>query len=182
MTKRKLALGALALALAVPLAQAQHVHTDYDHNAPFSDYRTFSFHKVQTLNPLDQSVLRREIVRDLTFHGWREVPQGGDVVITLVGGQTEQRQYQTFYNGLGPGFGWGGWGGWWGMGWGGGTTTTTEQNIPVGTLVVDLYDSHTHQLVWRGTSRETESGNMEKNTGKMQKAIDEMFYKFPPKK
>ena len=47
--------------------------------------------------------------------------------------------------------------------------------------MVDLYDTHTHNLVWRGTSKEKVSDNMNKDTGLLQKAIDEMFYKFPPK-
>ena len=180
----KLRLGALLVAMTVAVMQGQQVHTDFDHKAPFSDYHTFSFHKLQTVNPLDQSVLKDEIRRDLAYHGWREVPRGGDVAITAIGGQTDTRQYETFYDGLGPGFGWGGWGGWWGEGWGGGfggDSTTTERTIPVGSLVVDLYDTHTHNLVWRGISHETESGNMNKNSGLIQKAIDEMFYKFPPK-
>lgn len=171
------------VAIGAAGAKAQHVSTDYDHKAPFSDYRTFSFHKIQTANPLDVAVLREEIRNDLTYHGWREVPHGGDVAITAIGEQTSTRQYQTFYDGLGPGFGWGGWGGWWGGGWGGygGASTTTVRQIPVGTLVVDLYDTHTHNLVWRGTSHQTNSHNMNKNSGKLQKAVDEMFYKFPPK-
>lgn len=179
----RMTLGALMLAAIVPAMHAQQVHTDYDHKAPFGDYHTFSFYKLKTVNPLDQSVLKTEIRNDLKYHGWREVPQGGDVAITAIGAQTDERQYQTFYDGLGPGFGWDGWGGWWGGGWGGGfgENTTTERNIPVGTLVVDLYDTHTHNLVWRGVSRETDSDNLNKNAGKIQKAVDEMFYKFPPK-
>ena len=65
--------------------QAQHVQTDYDHKAPFSDYRTFTIRKIQTVNPLDASVLRDEIRSDLQYHGWREVPEGGDVAITVIG-------------------------------------------------------------------------------------------------
>ncbi len=179
--QRIFGLGVLAAVLAGTGAQAQHVHTDYDHNAPFSDYHTFSIRKVQTVNPLDQQVLRDEIRSDLQYHGWHEVPSGGDIAVTVIGSQTEQKQYQSFYDGLGPGFGWGGWGGWWGGGWGGGDTTTTVRNIPIGTLVVDLYDTHTHNLVWRGMSNETETSSMNKNAGKLQKAVDEMFYKFPPK-
>lgn len=173
--------GLLMLALVSPALRAQQVHTDYDHNAPFTDYNTFSIRKIQTVNPLDANVIRQEIRSDLTYHHWREVPQGGDIAVTVVGAQTDGKQYETFYNGLGPGFGWGGWGGWWGPGWGGGDTSTTERTIPMGTLVVDLYDTHTHNLVWRGTSQETDSDNMNKNAGKLQKAVDEMFYKFPPK-
>lgn len=179
---KKLSGFALALGLMSTAAlHAQHVHTDFDHHAPFSDYHTYTIGKIQTSNPLDQSVLKDEIRRDLQYHGWRQVPQGGDVVITAIGSQRDQRQYQTFYDGLGPGFGWGGWGGWWGGGWGGSPSTTTVREIPVGTLIVDMYDTHTHNMVWRGMSHETESDNMNKNSGKLQKAIDEMFYKFPPK-
>lgn len=184
----KLGLGALFVALSVPAAQAQHVNTDYDRKAPFTDYHTFSIAKIQTVNPLDKDILRTEIRRDLTFHNWHEVPKGGDVTITAIGGQNEAKQYQTFYDGLGPGFGYGGYGGWWGGGFGGGfggggfgDNTTTVHEIPIGTLVVDMYDNHTHNLVFRGTSNEQDSDNMNKNSGKLQKAIDEMFYKFPPK-
>ncbi len=177
----KWTVGALLLIASAATVQAQHVHTDYDHKAPFSDYHTYSFRHIQTVNPLDGSVLKTEIRNDLNYHGWREVPEGGDVAITAIGGQTDARQYQTFYDGLGPGYGWGGWGGWWGEGYGGGDSTTTVRNIPIGTLVVDLYDTHTHNLVWRGVSHETDTDNMNKNSGKIQKAVDEMFYKFPPK-
>ena len=180
--KRKFALAALAFSAALATAaQAQQVSTDYDHKAPFRDYRTFSFAKLQTENPLDVAVIRDEIRMDLTYHGWREVPRGGDIAVTAIGAQRSVQQYQTFYDGLGPGFGWGGWGGWYGGGWGGGMSTTTQRTIPIGTLVVDLYDTRTHNLVWRGTSQAVQSHKMEKNSGKLQKAIDEMFYKFPPK-
>ena len=179
---RRLALLSGSLALLAPaFLGAQQVHTDYDRKAPFSDYRTFSFYRLQTVNPLDRDLLRKEITSDLTYHGWREVPTGGDVTITAIGSQKDVQQYQTFYDGLGPGFGYGGWGGWWGEGFGGGLSTTTQQTIPLGTLLGDLYDSHTHNLVWRGVSHEMNTQNMDKNAGQIQKAVDEMFYKFPPK-
>lgn len=174
----------IVLASGAAVASAQKVHTDYDHTADFSDYHTFSFKKVQTLNPLDDRRVKDEIRRDLTYHGWQEVPSGGDVAITAVEAEHDSKQYETFYDGLGPGFGWGGWGGWWGWGWGGGMggdSTTSVRQVPVGTLMVDLYDRRTHNLVWRGISREDVSSNLNKDTGRLQKAIDEMFYKFPPK-
>ena len=177
---RNWVVGAVFLVAGTASMAAQQVRTDFDHKAPFSDYHTFSFRKIQTVNPLDTSVLRDEIRSDLTYHGWKEMPEGGDVAITAVGSQRDTKQYQTFYDGLGPGYGWGGW---WGGGWGGGfgDSTTMERDVPVGTLVVDLYDRHTHNLVWRGVSHEMDSENMNKNAGTLQKAVDEMFYKFPPK-
>ncbi len=159
----------LGIVFAVPVAQAQHVHTKFDHKAPFTNYHKFSFHKIQTVNPLDQSGLRDEVRNDPQYHGWREVPHGA---IAVVGEQKDAKQYQTFYDGLDPDFGWGGMGS---------DSTTTVRDISIGTLVVNVYDKNTHNLVWRGVSHETETSNMNKNTGKLQKAMDEMFYKFPPK-
>ncbi len=34
-------------------------------------------------------------------------------------------------------------------------TTSTVQQIPVGTLVIDLVDAKAKQLVWRGTASDT---------------------------
>jgi hypothetical protein len=59
--------------------------------------------------------------------------------------------------------------------------TTTVQNVPVGTLIVDIYDSGTKHLVWRGIAHDTLSDRPEKNTEKLKKAVDKMLDKFPPK-
>ena len=64
----------LAGALAALTAQAQKVHTDYDHKAPFDDYRTYSFAKVQTTNPLDAKRVKQEIRMDLNYHHLARFP------------------------------------------------------------------------------------------------------------
>jgi len=67
--------------------------------------------------------------------------------------------YPGYYPGFGFGLGWGGWGGW--GGWYrpyyyygapfvyGGVGVSTE-NYKEGTLIIDLIDRHTRQIVWRG--------------------------------
>ena len=107
------------------------------------------------------------------------VPSGGDVSITAFAGMHDENEYNTFYDGLGGGgWGWRGWGGW-GGGWG--TTQTTVTKVPVGTLLLDMYDANTHQLIWRGRSSDTLSNNGDKNTKKLDKDIDKMLNGFPPK-
>lgn len=162
------------------------VKTDYDHKANFSTYRTFSFYKVQMSNPLFDSRVTDQITKDLTARGWTMVQSGGDVVISAIGNTKDEKEYNTFYDGLGGGgFGWGGRGGWgYGGGFGGGglgvgDSSTTVQNIPVGMLVVDLYDAKTHQIIFRGNTQETISNNGDKNTKKLDKDIDKMFKKLP---
>jgi hypothetical protein len=172
-----LALGAAALT-AIPLFAA--VSTDYDHNANFRAYYTFSFYKVQSTDPFFDQRIKDEVTKDLTKAGYQMVPSGGDIAITAVASKKDEAEYNTFYDGLGGGgWGWRGWGGW-GGGWG--QTQTTITKVPVGTILLDMYDTSTHQLVWRGKSTDdTLSTNNEKNTKKLDRDIDHMLNGFPPK-
>lgn len=160
----------LAVLLASAVALAQDVKTDYDHHANFSQYHTYSFAKVQTTDPLWQSRIEDAIDHALQAKGWQRVDNGADVAITAVGSAHDQREYQTFYDGLG-GWRWGGFG----------ETTTQAVNYPVGSLVVDLYDASNHQLIWRGVSSDTLTTNPQKNEKKLDKTVDKMFDHFPPK-
>ncbi len=90
-----------------------------------------------------------------------------------VGAAKSQQEYQTFYDGLGGGWGWGGFGD---------MSTTTVQNYRVGTLVIDMYDGNSKHLIWRGVSSDTLSNNSQHNEKDLDKAVDKMFKKFPPNK
>lgn len=170
-----------ALAGSLSFAAAQDVRTDYDHDANFQQYHTFSVYRVHASDGIVEKRLRSNIVASLTERGFREVPQGGDLAVTAIGGVRNRQEYTTFYNGFGPGWGYGGWGGWYGWGrWGGGgPATTTVYNIPVGTLAVDVYDARTHQLIFRGTAVDDLSKNPDKNAKKGEKAVDKIFDKMP---
>lgn len=164
-------------------AFAADVRTDYDHNVNFEEFHTYSWGQVQTSDPFWAPRIKHAVNQALTARGWQEVPSGGQVTVMAVGSVHDQQQYQTFYNGLGPGWGWGrpGWGGWRGWGVGTGISTTNVENTPVGTLVVDLYQTSDKQLIWRGTSSGTVSDKTENNIKNLNKDIDKMFEKFPPK-
>ena len=71
--------------------------------------------------------------------------------------------------------------GWRRFGGGGfGDSTTTEQDYEVGTLVVDLYDTKTKQLIWRGSAEDTLSDKATKNEKNLDKGVAKMFKAFPP--
>jgi hypothetical protein len=93
--------------------------------------------------------------------------------LTAVGVKKNQAEYTTFYDGLGGGWRW--------HGWGGGMATTTVEEVPVGTLVVDIYDTSTKQLIWRGLAHDQLSDKPDKDTKKLEKAVNKMFDKFPPR-
>jgi hypothetical protein len=61
-----------------------------------------------------------------------------------------------------------------------GMSTTTTDVTKVGTLVVDIFEPQTKQLLWRGTDTDALTGSPEKNSQKLSKDVASMFKKFPP--
>jgi hypothetical protein len=167
---------ALTAALCSAPLVAQQVKTDYDHKVDFTRYHTFSWKSVDAADPFYDQRIQDDVNRDLTARGWRLVPQGGDIVLTASRGVHDQREYDTFYNGLG------GFGGRRGGGFGGsGVSSTTSNDIPVGTVEVEMYDPVSRNMIWRGAANGSLSNNEEKNTKKLAKEVDKMFDKFPAK-
>src|ERR1700732_5623547 len=136
---------------------AQQVKTDYDHNANFGQYKTFSWEKVQTKDPLMVDRIKDAVNKALTAKGWTQVDSGGDVCVMAIEITQNQQTLNTFYDGFGGGRRWGGFGGF-------GDATTTTQTYQVGSLVVDLFDAKRKNLFWRASSGPTFSKNAQKNT------------------
>jgi len=72
-----------------------------------------------------------------------------------------------------------------GGGWrfGGGMASATSSSIDIGTLVVDMYDPSTKQLVWTGRATKTlnPSSNQEKNQKNLNNAMAKLMKNYPPK-
>ena len=154
-------------------AFAQQVKTDYDHNANFGQYKTFSWEKVQTQDPLLVNRIKDAVNGALTAKGWTQVESGGDVCILAMEITQNQQTLNTFYDGFGGGWRWRGFGGF-------GDATTTTETYQVGTVVIDLFDAKTKALIWRGSSSDTLSNNADKNTKNLDKGVQKMFAHFPP--
>jgi hypothetical protein len=90
------------------------------------------------------------------------VPSGGDVSIVAVGTTRDKPTLETFYNGF-DGWGWGG--------FGDAVATTTVEHYKEGKLVLDMFDTNTKKLIWRGSATEILSDKPEKNIDKLQKAV-----------
>ena len=175
MRMRKFAL-AVALSLFSAAVFAQDVKTDFDKNANFGAIKTFAA-KIGTSwnNPIGEKRVMDEITQALTEKGWTKAePDKADALVVLHGATETQKTLNTFYSGGGyGGYGWRG-------GTGMGTATTTESEYIVGTLVVDIFDAKTKQLMFRGTAQDELSDKPEKNVKKLAKASDKMFKDFPP--
>ena len=156
-------------------AWAQQVKTDYDRSANFAQYKTYSWEHVKTQDPLDVDRIKTAVNSALAAKGWTPVDSGGDVSIVAIEMTREQQTLNTFYNGFGGGWGWRRFGG-----GGFGDATTTTETYKVGTVVVDLFDTKSKQLIWRGAESDTVSNNSEKNIKNLDKGVDKMFKQFPP--
>ena len=93
-----------------------------------------------------------------------------------------QDQLEDFYKGNG------GWGQpWSAQGWGAGwkpqygEATFNALNVPENNLVVDMFDSGNHRLLFRGVLEDDLSGTEKKTTKLLNKNFKRMFKKFPPK-
>jgi hypothetical protein len=166
---KALATALVAIAMVTTVALADQIRVDYDHSVNFGNYRTYSWAKVETTNPFLDRRVKDAINRELAAKGWTEVPSGGNVALAAVQMTRARRAVNTFYDGFG---------GWFGDG--AGESTTTVQHYKVGTLIVDMYDTSSKNLIWRGTSTTACSGNPEKNTKNLDKEVHKMFQHFPP--
>jgi hypothetical protein len=130
---------------------------------------------VKTQNPLDADRIKSAVNASLGAKGWTMVDSGGDISIVAMEITKNQQTLNTFYDGFGGGWGWRRFGG-----GGFGEATTTTETYKVGTLVVDLFDTKTKELVWRGNASDTLSNNSNKNIKNLDKDVEKMFKQFPP--
>jgi hypothetical protein len=168
-------IGLFLAAFTATVSFGQQVKTDYDRGANFTQYKTYSWEQVKTKDPLDVVRIKNAVNADLAAKGWTQVDSGGDVSIVAIEITTNQQTLNTFYDGFGGGWGWRRFGG-----GGFGEATTTTDTYKVGTVVVDLFDTKTKQLVWRGSSSDTLSNNSDKNIKNLDKGVQKMFKNFPP--
>lgn len=161
--------------------------TDFDRSVDFSAYQTFSFGEsdLRVKNPVYSSSLidkniKGTIRNEFAKRGIEHKENGGDVVVSYKT-YTEQKQqsYGSPY-GYGPYpffgyrfFPYGFWGypSFW-------SNADRVKTVTEGTLIVDITDSKTNELVWRGSVE----GNVDdvKNLQKqIQKGIKAILKKYP---
>jgi len=168
----------LTLVVAVS-ASAQKVTTDWDHSTDWSKYKTY-YIEIQKPwgNQLGEQRAIAATDSALKSRGWSRVPalDQANAAVLINGVKQQQESATTMYSG-------GGYGGWGYGGWGGGgmqTATTSTSTWNVGTLIVDIFDVQSKQLLFRGQGQATISDNADKNTKNVYKALAKMFKDFPP--
>ena len=166
--KIKFALCAMLMCVASAVAVGQQVSVNYNHSQSFSGYKTYAWasnNANQVQNSILAQVAQQDIDAALQGKGLQKVQesQNPDLIVLASGGLRQQTSYSA-----------------WGMrGIGGGMGGITPQQNVEGTLVVDLHDSKSQSLVWRGIAQDTLSNNGNKNQQMVQNAINKMFKQWP---
>jgi hypothetical protein len=80
---------------------AQEVKTDYDRNANFAQYKTYSWEQVKTKDPLYVDRIKTSVNAALKAKGWTQVDSGGDVSIIAIQTTQDRQSLNTFYDGFG---------------------------------------------------------------------------------
>jgi hypothetical protein len=182
MQKTRVLTGLIGLVLVPALAMAQKVSYDFDKGADFSTYKTYDL-KVGT--PVGQELIDDRIIAAINAQmAAKGLTKSAtpDVAVVYHVAFDKQKDISTFSSGYGGGYGPYGYG--YGGGWAGGTTTTSVRDILVGTLVIDVADVKTKQVVWRGMGvKEVDTqAKPEKRDKSINNAVTKIFKNYPPKK
>jgi hypothetical protein len=164
----------LVLTLAASQVPAQDVKTNAMPGVDFSKFHTYKWVPIEGASHPNQIVdqeIKQSIDSQLAAKGLTKTD--GDKADLFVGYQVavdQEKQWNAY--GMG-GFRWGG----------GGMATATQSTISVGSLVVDMYDPSTKQLVWTGTATKSidPSSKQSKNEERLNKAMAKLLKNFPPK-
>lgn len=174
-----LSLTALVAALAVGCSSVT-VDSDFDHDVDFSKYKTFAWydhsgaeHQPQRPNQIVDARIHRAMAEELIKKGFTQTaPDTADFLVTYY--TSTESKIDVYHSGYGYGYGY--WGGWWGPY---GMPTTQVTQYDVGTLIVDIIDGSTNDLVWRGMIQKALAGN-EGSEEKVKGYVAQVLKSFPP--
>jgi|SRR5581483_1287662 len=161
------------MALCVISLEAQRAHVDYDHACDFSVYKTYHWTAPAEEQPLNQLMMQRLtgfVEEAMGAKRLKLIETGGDLLVRYQMSLTQQEQYTTYADTIGPGWG-----------WGSAFSTTTVNPVLLGTLTVDVIDAKRNRLIFQGVSTLTVSSRPEKNTKRLAKAVNGIFEKYPPR-
>ena len=174
--------GLMVLGLAVlgmlTGCSSMKVVTDYSEAVDFNQFRTFKYvNSNQNLASANQLHHRRvvdAINREMVVEGFVEVDADPDVFVTYFAGVDKQVILNT--TGMAHGRG----GGWHRSGMMH-TSTTTATTVHTGTLVIDIWDAGSDELVWRGQVSDTITKNPEQIADSINRGVTKVFERYPPK-
>jgi len=177
---KKTTIGLIAILLALGCS-SMSVNHDWDRDADFGKYKTYAWaaqpetkprnaQEAQQRNDLLDKRIRNAVDDELKAKGFTENQASADVLVVYhLGTQDKINVTDWGYRYSYDYWGWGG-------------RDIDVYQYTQGTLVVDLIDASTKELVWRGSATKTIESNpspdkVEKN---VRNAVSAIFAQYPP--
>jgi len=171
------------------------VVSDKDSSVDFSTYKTLEYYgwadnSDKILNSLDKNRLEKAFGTEFENRGLKLVEKGeGDMIVSLyiiserksetiantstshMGMSAGRMGYGRYY-GYGPSYGWGG-------GYSHSTTTYSEREYNVGTLIVSVYDATKKELIWEAVGTKTVDENPKSPESNINAAVTKIMKEYP---
>lgn len=166
MKRATLVFGAVVGALTLACSTMK-TSVDYDHTINWSQFHTFQI-VGGTASPetFTQKRIEDGITQALQSKGWGPVTANPDVTVSPHVVLSAEKQWNATSTG---GF----------RRFGGGMGQATQTEVPIGTIVVNMTNAKTGELIWRGMAQDQVSGNGS-DRGQVQQAMQALFKNFPP--
>jgi hypothetical protein len=170
--------GLLLLAAVSGCSPSVTIDRDYDTSADFSKYKTWNwFQGPSTVTPdvdnLTLNRVRQAIEDELPRHGLARAGEGADLSAAFQ--LSVQRKIESTPTTVSVGYGWGP--------ARVGVSSSPVRTYDEGTLVLDLVDSKTKTLVFRGIAKGTvkQSSSPEERENRIRDAVYYIMEAYPPK-
>lgn len=165
-------LGTALLLLTAKTLTAQDVKYNFMPGTDFSKYHTYKWVNIGKgahPNQIVDAEIKQSVDTQLATKGLTKTDDDkADLYIGYQIAVDKEKEWNAY--GMGGGVRWGGMG------------SATSSTINIGTLVLDMYDPATKQLVWTGNATKTidPSSNEEKNQKRLDKAMEKLLKHYPP--
>jgi len=165
------------------------VKTDYDPTATYASYKTFDWYaaskrakgKASGTDPLMDKRVRVSVQAVLEAKGFRQQTVGEpDFLVTYYPIYKNKKYRTTTSFGGSGGYGWGS--RHWGYGVGTHFSTSQVHTYREGTIILEIVDSRSNQLVWQGAAEGALANfdNPEDAQEQISKAVRDLLTNFPP--
>lgn len=173
---------ALTVLIFFSCSPSVKVTSDYDKNASFSQYKTFAvdtFRMNQRISQLNTNRITNAIKAELVKKGFTENISAPDLKVNVAAVLKDEKSVSsnTDYYGYGGVYRPWGWGG--GLG-ATGYTTYNVQNYKDGSLIIDIADAKTNNLIWEGIGNKEIDKPLKDPDTEIPAAVASIMKNFPP--
>ena len=161
--------------------QSVKVTTDYDAKADFSNIKTYSFYRLSDTGPglseLNKNRILDAISSELNARGFQQTTSNPDVLVNVTTIVNERKQVTATnyysYGGLYRPY-------YWGPGYS--QTQINVSELTEGSLIIDILDASSKQLIWEGIGNKEIDLPMKNADKVIPEAVKAILEKFPPEK